>query len=47
MIAELVEPDVKIGLRMTDIVAASNVDVTVDGPCDELVPEASALFVRA
>jgi hypothetical protein len=30
---------------MTDIVAASNVDVTVDGPCDELVPEASALFV--
>lgn len=47
MIAELVEPDVKIGLRMTDIVAASNVDVTVEGPCDELVPEASALFGRA
>ena len=46
MIAELVEPEVKIGLRVTDVVAASNVDVIVEGPCDELAPEASALFGR-
>ncbi len=47
MIAELTEPDVTIGLRVTDIVAASNVAIVVEGPCDELVPEASALFRQA
>lgn len=44
MIAELTEPDVTINLRVADIAAASNVDVTIEGPCDELVAEASALF---
>lgn len=47
MIAELAEPDIKIGLRVADVVAASNVEVVVEGPCEELVPEASALFRQA
>lgn len=47
MIAELAEPGVSIGLRAMDIVAASNVEVTVEGPCDELVPTAAALFARS
>lgn len=46
MIADLAEPGTSIGVRATDIVAASNVDVEVIGPCQELVPEAAALFRR-
>jgi tRNA(Arg) A34 adenosine deaminase TadA len=44
MIAELVAPGIGIALRATDVVAASNFHVDVEGPCDELVSEAAALF---
>ncbi|MEO6122159.1 MAG: nucleoside deaminase, partial [Ilumatobacteraceae bacterium] len=44
MIADLVEPGISIDLRAIDIVAASNTDVAVEGPCHELAPEAAALF---
>lgn len=46
MIAELVEPGISIGLRASDIVAASNFHVDVEGPCHELAAEAAALFQR-
>lgn len=44
MIARLSSSDVIIDLRAADVVAASNIEVSVEGPCDELVPTASALF---
>lgn len=44
MIDELSPPGVSMKLRAADIVAASNVAVSVEGPCDELVPAAAALF---
>ncbi len=46
MIADLVGPGIAIGLRVTDVVGASNFHVEVEGPCHELVPEAAALFKR-
>lgn len=46
MITGLVGGGVTIGLRATDVVAASNVDIAVEGPCPELVDEAAALFRR-
>lgn len=46
MIGELSGSGVSIGLRATDIVAASNVAIDVEGPCHELVPAAAALFRR-
>lgn len=46
MIAELAGPGTQIDLRAADVVAASNVDVEVEGPCDELVDEAAELFRR-
>ncbi|MEP7113895.1 MAG: hypothetical protein ABI862_11560 [Ilumatobacteraceae bacterium] len=46
MIADFVEPGISIDLRATDIVAASNVDIAVEGPCHELAAEAAALFPR-
>ena len=46
MIAELAKPDVMINLRVTDIAAASHFGIVIEGPCDELVPEATALFHR-
>lgn len=44
MIADLVGPGIAITLRVTDVVAASNFHVDVEGPCHELVPDAAALF---
>lgn len=44
MIDELAGPGISIGLRATDLVAASNFHVDIEGPCDELVSEAAALF---
>lgn len=47
MIADLVGGGgVRIDLRASDVVAASNVRVEIDGPCDELVDDVAALFRR-
>ena len=46
MIADLVGDGISIDLRTTDIVAAANFHVDVEGPCPELVDEAAALFAR-
>lgn len=47
MIADLVGDGISIDLRVSDIVAASNFDVEIEGPCPDLVAPASALFRRA
>ncbi len=37
-------PGTRINLRAADVVAASTVDIMVEGPCEELVESASAVF---
>ena len=46
MIADLLGTSPTIDLRVSKIVTASTVHVDVEGPCHELVYEASALFGR-
>lgn len=46
MLADLVGDGISIDLRASDIAAASNFHVDVEGPCLELVDEAAALFER-
>ena len=43
-IAELAGSGPSIGIRAADVVAASNVSVSVEGPCDELADAAADLF---
>lgn len=43
-ISDLVGPGISINLRASDIVAASNVPVDIEGPCHQLTAEAAALF---
>lgn len=45
MIAEVESGDgPTVGIRVHDVVAASDVEVVVEGPCPELAGEATALF---
>ncbi len=47
MLRELVGPGPWIAVRAADLAAASEgVAISIAGPCDELVPDAAALFSR-
>jgi hypothetical protein len=44
MIGDLVGPGNRIATRAADVVASSDIEIVIEGPCGELVPAASELF---